>query len=160
RLIWVTASPQVKEFCKQYLKQNPQATEAELKLRLQQYLGLDPNWNYDVFVEMWVKPQDLFRPCVDPEISDKQCNLNFPKDGKAKVIGATQGASIENYKPFYETLYYQSIRGGLQPFTGLGYTYDWGNPNSRVGASEFILVPGAAYEIKQAISTLKYCQSS
>ena len=158
RLIWVTVSPQVKEFCKQYLKDNPNATAADLKLRLQQYLGLDPNWNYDVFVEMWVDPRDLFRPCVDPEVTDKQCNLDFQKDAKPKVIGATQGAAIENYQPFYENLYYRSIRSGMQPFTGLGYTYDWGNPKSRVGASEFILVPGAAYKVKEAVPTLNYCK--
>ena len=161
RLIWVIASPQIKEFCKQYLKDNPNATEADLKLRLQQYLGLEPNWKYDVFVEMWVDPRDLFRPCVDPEITDKQCNLDFPQGAKPKVIkviGATQGASIENYKPFYENLYYTSIRSGMQPFTGLGYTYDWGNAKSRVGASEFILVPGAAYQVKEAVPTLNYCK--
>jgi len=43
------------------------------------------------------------------------------------------------------------------PWTGLGYTYDWGNPDSEVGASEFILVPGAAYQVKRAVPTAEYC---
>lgn len=136
RLIWVIASPQIKEFCKQYLKDNPNATEADLKLRLQQY----------------------FRPCVDPEITDKQCDLNFKKEAKPTVIGANKGGNIDDYKTFYEHLYYGSIRSGMQPFTGLGYTYDWGNAKSRVGASEFILVPGAAYQVKEAVPTLNYCK--
>jgi len=57
-------------------------------------------------------------------------------------------------------LYYRSIRPALQPWTGLGYTYDWGNPVNHVGASEFILIPGAAYNIKGAEPTPKYCQPS
>lgn len=157
KLIWVTVSPQVKEFCKQYLRNNPNATQEDLELRLKQYLGLDSSWKYDVFVEMWVNPEDLFRPCVDPEITDTKCDLNFGNE-IPKIIGAMQNSSIMNYKLFYEGLYYKSIRFGLQPFTGLGYTYDWGNEDSRVGASEFILVPGAAYTVKEPVPTLKYCQ--
>nr|ADN13369.1 conserved hypothetical protein [Gloeothece verrucosa PCC 7822] len=159
KLTWVTVAPQVKEFCKQYLRNNPNATEADLNLRLKQYLGLDPKWNYDVFVELWVNPKDLFRPCVDPEITDTKCNRKWG-DEIPKVIGATPDASISDYKLFFENLYYISIRPGLQPFTGLGYTYDWSSPNGRVGASEFILIPGAAYTINgQPVPTLKYCQS-
>lgn len=159
KLIWVTVSPQVKEFCKQYLRDNPSATEKDLKLRLKQYLGLDPDWEYDIFVEMWVNPQDLFRPCVDPEVTDNKCNLDFESD-IPKVSGATQGSGIEDYETFYQRLYYTSIRRGLQPFTGLGYTYDWSGLNGRIGASEFILVPGAAYTVNDTpIPTLEYCQS-
>jgi hypothetical protein len=157
KLIWVTVTPQVKEFCQQYLQNNPQATKEDLELRLKQYLGLNPSWQYDVFVEMWVNPKDLFRPCVDPEITDTKCNLNFG-DEIPKIAGSIQDSPIMDYKIFYKDLYYRSIRSVLQPFTGLGYTYDWGNQDSRVGASEFILIPGAAYTVKDSVPTLKYCQ--
>ncbi|HET7560039.1 MAG TPA: hypothetical protein VFK80_08770, partial [Limnochordia bacterium] len=43
-VIWVSAAPQVQRFCEDYLRSHPQATQAELELRLKQYLGLDPNW--------------------------------------------------------------------------------------------------------------------
>lgn len=161
QLIWVTAAPQVQQLCRQYRQQNPNATEADLKLRLQQYLGLDPAWNYDVFVEMWVDVRDLFRPCADPEVSDRQCQADFPQSLAAdlpKVAGITPRSGIANYQTFFKGLYYRSIRTNLQPFTGLGYTYDWGNPNSEVGASEFILVPGAAYTIERAVPTGDYCK--
>lgn len=159
QLIWVTAAPQIKEFCQRYLKNYPKATEADLKLRLKQYLGLNPDWNYDLFVEIWVSPQDLFRPCVNPDITQRQCPLNF--EGAApKVTGVTPEAGIQNYPSFYQALYFRSIRSALQPWTGLGYTYDWGSPIGHVGASEFILVPGAAYAVKQAEPTMKYCRSS
>ncbi|MBD0328319.1 MAG: hypothetical protein ICV68_18010 [Pyrinomonadaceae bacterium] len=166
RVIWVTASPQVKTLCQEYLQKHPNATEADLKLRLKQYLGLAPDWQYDVFVEMWVSPQDLFRPCVDPQIDDQQCNLVFDGATPDKIEGITPGSGIQNYRAFYKDLYFKSIRPDhlsqeftvQQPWTGLGYTYDWGNPNSPLGASEFILIPGAAYTVQQAEPTLKYCK--
>ncbi len=38
----------------------------------------------------------------------------------------------------------------------MGYTYDWGNQHHPFGASEFILVPGAAYEIVKVVETMDY----
>lgn len=157
QLLWVTVAPQVKAFCQRYLQQHPNATAADLTLRLKQYLGLNPSWEYDRFVELWVSPQDLFRPCVNPDITQRRCPLNFT-DVPPKVTGHTQGAGIPDYQSFYQTLYFKSIRAALQPWTGLGYTYDWGSPITHVGASEFILVPGATYAVKQAAPTLEYCQ--
>ncbi|MBD2019053.1 hypothetical protein H6F43_02480, partial [Leptolyngbya sp. FACHB-36] len=156
QLLWVTVAPQVQAFCQRYLQQHPQATEADLTLRLKQYLGLNPSWEYDRFVELWVSPHDLFRPCVNPDITQRYCPLNFV-GVPPKVTGHTPGAGIQDYQSFYQTLYFRSIRAALQPWTGLGYTYDWGSPISHVGASEFILVPGATYAVKQATPTLQYC---
>lgn len=149
---WVTAAPQVQQFCQNYLAQNPSAGKAELDLRLKQYLGLNADWNYDVFVEMWVSPQDLFRPCVDPQVDDSQCDLQFGSQ-------LPQVKNIPDYVSFYKNLYFKSFRasGGV-PWTGLGYTYDWGNAQTPVGASEFILTPQAAYKIEKAIPTMDYCK--
>jgi len=56
-------------------------------------------------------------------------------------------------------LYYKSFRGSVGvPWTGLGYTYDWGNPDSDVNASEFILVPAAPYTIEAVVPTMAYCR--
>jgi hypothetical protein len=148
--IWVTTAPQVQQFCQNFVQdENPD--KAGLDLRLKQYLGLDASWNYDVFVEMWVSPQDLFRPCVDPQIDDQQCELQFGKT-------LPQVKNIADYASFYKNLYFKSFRasGGV-PWTGLGYTYDWGNPQTSVGASEFIVVPNAAYDIKRVVPTQDYC---
>lgn len=144
--VWVTTAPQVKNFCSTYKGEGD-----KLGLRLKQYLGLNPDWQYDVFVELWVDPKDMFRPCVDPEVSDSQCQLQF---GDAVPVVK----NIPDYKEFYRDLYYKSFRGSAGvPWTGLGYTYDWGNKKSEVGASEFILVPGAAYEIASVTATEEYC---
>lgn len=154
-VIWVTAAPQVQAFCNEYLKQNPNATAEEVNLRLKQYLGLHQDWSYDVFIELWVSPEDIFRPCVDPEITDTQCNLTFKQDPPTVK-------NIPNYPSFYKSLYFKDFRmePGV-PWTGLGYTYDWQNPpTNEVGASEFILVPEATYAIHQAVPTMKYCRMS
>ncbi|MFM7449453.1 MAG: hypothetical protein ACKO24_12750 [Leptolyngbyaceae cyanobacterium] len=171
RLIWVTVAPQIKDFCQQFLKNNPNATKEELELRLKQYLGLAPDWQYDVFVEIWVSPKDLIRPCVNPQIDAQQCELAFDDKYTPKELpGITPGATIKDYRSFYRKLYFDSIRPSRfdannpnasvrQPFTGLGYTYDWGNSDHHRGASEFILIPGAAYTVNQKpVPTQEYCK--
>nr|VFJ95322.1 MAG: hypothetical protein BECKH772A_GA0070896_1008514 [Candidatus Kentron sp. H]VFJ96208.1 MAG: hypothetical protein BECKH772B_GA0070898_1008814 [Candidatus Kentron sp. H]VFK02208.1 MAG: hypothetical protein BECKH772C_GA0070978_1008414 [Candidatus Kentron sp. H] len=153
-VVWVTLAPQVYELCHGYIEENPGATKEALDLRLKQYLGLKHTWYYDVFVEMGVSPNDLFRPCVNPEIHDSRCGLHF-QDDMPQVKG------IENYGRFYRDLYYKSFRSsdGV-PWTGLGHTHDWGNPLSEVGASEYILSPGSGYEIKGVTGTMEYCKQS
>lgn len=152
-VIWVTAAPEIQEFCHRYLAEHPNATAEELDLRLKQHLGLHYDWNYDVFVELWVSPDDLFRPCVDPDITDMQCGRQFGSR-------YPQVRNIEDYRAFYNNLYAQSFRGtpGV-PWTGLGYTYDWGSPVTEVGASEFIVVPNAAYAIHNVQPTQTYCSA-
>ncbi|OQW40080.1 MAG: hypothetical protein A4S08_05795 [Proteobacteria bacterium SG_bin4] len=147
---WVTAVPQVQDFCQSFVKNNP---DGDLNLRLKQYLGLNAERDYDVFIELWVDPADVFRPCVDPEIHDNRCELKFAENEVPQV------RNIVNYPAFYKNLYFDDFRSrpGV-PWTGLGYTYDWGNPHSRVGASEYILRPGAPYEIKRPVTTAEYCR--
>ena len=73
RQTWVTVVPELKEFCTTY-----DATQNNLTLRLEQLLGLPPNDGKTRFVEIWVKPTDLFRPSPDPEITDQEAELSFP----------------------------------------------------------------------------------
>lgn len=152
-VVWVTLVPQVQNFCKNFMAEQSPSKE-DLDRRLKQYLGLNHTWTYDVFVELWVSPDDLFRPCVDPETHDSACNLDFAKE-------SPRIRNIADYKEFYKSLYYKSFRSGTgAPWTGLGYTYDWAVPGSEVGASEFILVPDAAYEVNRVVPTNEYCGQS
>ncbi len=148
---WVTAAPQLKNFCTRYLKNHPKASKEDLDLRLKKYLGLSHEWQYDVFAELWVSPDELFRPCVDPEINDSTCEITF--DGNPTV------KNITDYQQFYKNLYFNDFRTrpGV-PWTGLGYTFDWGGrKDNDVGASEYILIPSATYEIKAVYPTAEYC---
>ncbi|MEH0019572.1 MAG: hypothetical protein V6Z89_07960 [Desulfobacter sp.] len=147
---WVTTAPQVRTFGRTYLGSRPWAGPKDLEQRLKKYLGLKPEWTYDLFIEMWVRPEQMFRPCVDPEIDDTRCNIEF-SDPAPGVSGIT------DYACFYKNLYFEDFRTrpGV-PWTGMGYTYDWGNPGQPFGASEFILVPGASYEIHRVVETWEY----
>ena len=101
-VVWVSTAPQVQQFCQDYKRNHSDATKEDIELRLKQYLGLHPDWKYDVFVEMWVSPADLFRPCVDPEVTDKACNLTFQNP-----LPVVKG--IKDYPVFYKNLYFSDF---------------------------------------------------
>jgi hypothetical protein len=86
--IWVTLIPQIRDFCRSL-------GYPDKSYRIKQFLGLDPNRSYEVFVDMWVKPEDLFRHCPDPEIEDPVCKLNFDYKNPEKV------KNIDNYAEYY-----------------------------------------------------------
>jgi hypothetical protein len=149
-VVWVTLAPRIQAFCREFLRTHPQADAAGLDLRLKQRLGLHPDWTYDVFVELWVSPDDLFRPCVDPGTGDHRCELEF-----GKTVAQVEG--IDDYRDFYTNLYFKSFRSppGV-PWTGLGYTYDWGGKGEQ-GESELILAPSSSYTVEAAVPTMDYC---
>ncbi len=135
---WVTAVPEVKEFCQ---AQRP----IEPALRLEQLLGLPPDDGKQWFVELWVWPADLFRPAPDPEITDQGAGLDFP-----------DSASPE-YRAWFDDLRSKSYGENGYPWTRLGYTYDWGSPDDHVGLSEFVINKGAPIEVRSVTPTVVYC---
>ncbi|MTJ52698.1 hypothetical protein FJR38_08510 [Anabaena sp. UHCC 0253] len=153
---WFTAASQVKEFCQQYQAIDSNIPDdIELSLRLQQYLGLILN-KYSTkthFVELWVKAEDLIRPCIDAEIDDSSCNLlPLPVPDSSPVIKAIYTNSYTNAKQEY------------YPWSGLGYTYDWGNPQKpHQGPSEFIINPTpekpVEVEVVSVTPTQEYCRN-
>ncbi len=144
REVWVTSAPQVKTFCSTY-----QAGEVDLTLRLEQLLGLPPHNGKTKFVEMWVEPKDLFRPSPDPEISDQEAELSFPQSSAFTVN--------EEHVQWINNLTASSYGEGGYPWTRLGYTYDWGNPESEVGMSEFVVAGGATIGVHSVMATEVYC---
>ena len=145
-VVWVTVVPQVQQFCRSLGLRGPQ-----LSRRLKQHLGLNPCRSYDRFIELWVDPRDLFRPCPDPETNDTQCNL-FWQEETPRV------PRIRDYRAFFRSLYESSYKVDGAPWTRLGYTYDWSPGANKVGASEFILAPGSSYEVKATATADAYCQ--
>lgn len=142
--IWVTASPQLKERL-----QKEKATNKEL--RLKQMLGLPPSGQYNIFVEFWVKPSDMFRPCPDKEITDKRCNVCFT----AKDSLDTAYISWINQTRI--SRYYACELYAQYPWTGLGYTYDW-NPANKThrGLSEFVIDVNKTIYVNKIYTTEEY----
>jgi hypothetical protein len=146
RVSWVTAVPQVRDFCRALGKDVDATTN-----RLKQLLGLSPDWQYHRFVEFLVSPKDLFRPCPDPEIDDSRCELT------------NANPAPDDYRLWFVNNYANSYAVSGAPWTRLGYTYDWApaadraNPRKPYGASEFIVRPGANYTVTARYTTAQYC---
>jgi hypothetical protein len=147
--VWVTAVPQVQEFChscKGLAVDIP--GYIMLPLRLQQYLGLRLEDVKTHFVEMWVKEEDLFRPCVDEEMHDSSCSV-LPT------------STLKNHPGLID----RSDPTRRYPWTGFGYTYDWGNPQKpHIGASEFVVKKTnqnnkVEVEIDSVTLTEEYCNN-
>ena len=140
--LWVTTAPELKNRIKSEVV-------TDTNLRLIQLLGLPPGAKYSYFVELWVRPQDLFRPCPDKEITDGKCDICFP-------IG-TDSEHIKWINENRISRYYQCNLYDKYPWGQLGYTYDW-NPNnkSHVGLSEFIIGANKTVYINRIITTGKY----
>ena len=146
--VWVTAVPQIRQFCRG-LDRRAEA----LRLRLAQRLGLPPDATYDRFVELWVRPQDLVRPCPDPEVTDRECELHSPEPTAHVQIS-------DAHQEWFQELKATSYGPDGYPFTGLGYTYDWHPSTDEVGPSEFVLRPGEPGIVRATYSTAAYCRTA
>jgi hypothetical protein len=138
--VWVTAVPELKNFC----KKNKLPPE-KVVLRLEQLMGLPPGTGKTKFVEIWTLPDDIFRPAPDYEITDTEAQINFPSQAS------------ETYKNSFNELKKNAYGENGYPWTRLGYTYDWGNPESEVGLSEFVLKKGATVRVHSVSDTVGYC---
>jgi hypothetical protein len=133
---WVTAAPELQEFCE---RQN--FDSVGMTLRVEQLMGLPPHNGKTRFVAFWVNPDDLFRPSPDPEISDREAELDFPVSELFVTISA-------EHVDWFNALKQTSYGTDGYPWTRLGYTYDWGNPSCEVGLSEFVIRSGATVDVQ------------
>ena len=145
RDVWVTVASELKEFCREV------RSTANLTLRMEQLLGLPPDSRKTKVVEMWALPSDIFRPSPDPEISDHEAELEI------RVTTQFQKTSQKHIKWFNDTRTKSYGEEGF-PWTRLGYTYDWGNPETEVGLSEFVIANGSTVTIRSVSSTEQYCR--
>jgi hypothetical protein len=141
-LTWVTKVHQMSSMADQ-LHLDKLAGQA-LALRLEQLLGLPPSADTTrMFMVLQVKPEDLFRPCRDPEINDCSCIPTFPE--------GAYGPANEGYLPVYESII-ASTKGF--PWTRLGYTFDWNSKNrTHFGMSEYVIRQGAIVKIESKTPT-------
>ncbi|MDY0038965.1 MAG: hypothetical protein RBS57_01540 [Desulforhabdus sp.] len=131
--------------------------------RVVKLLGLNPANDYDVLVEMWVDPNDLFRPSPDPEINDHEAELAyrdafdnwvFPREANPFIKYDDTALFMDSawsqpvtFRDWFtnraETVYqigeFSDVSTWGYPWTRLGYTYDWGSMVKHVGLSEFVI---------------------
>jgi hypothetical protein len=141
---WVTPAPFVADFCK-----SARVEGAALTARLEQLLGLPPKSGRERFVELWVDPKDMFRPCADPEITDHECGLSYPEPGALVTV------SPEHVRWFQDTKS-RAYSEGMSSWTRLGYTFDWAGPE--VGMSELVIKKGATVIVEKVAPTEQYCR--
>jgi hypothetical protein len=99
RELWVTTVPELRNFCKR-----ERLAPGKTVTRLEQLLGLPPEDGKTKFVELWVKPTDLFRPSPDPEISDHEAELDFPVSDRFVKVD-------EEYKRWFNRMEKTDIHG-------------------------------------------------
>lgn len=143
---WVTVVPEIQRFAACH-----HLTPLNMTLRLEEVLGVPPDSGKTRFAEFWVRPADLFRPSPDPEITDHEAELDFPVPADYVTISTDYAQWFTNQEAI-------SYGDNGYPWTRLGYTYDWGNPVSNVGLSEFVIRTGAQVEVHATASTEEYCR--
>ena len=136
---WVTVAPEIRNFiAKNTISQD------ELSFRVEQLLGMPRESGNTSFAEVWVKPEDLFRPCPDPEIDDTACLVALPANADSVYVEWFDSKIISSY--FSEKKY---------PWTRLGYTYDWGKTDHE-GLSEYVVRKDAEIIIDRIVPTEEY----
>ncbi len=140
---WVTVVPEIQAFFHDRVNADTNAT-----VRAAELLGLPANTTNTAFVELWVHPQSLFRPSPDSEIDDTVASLSFPDTATSDYRAWFNGNIIYSYYPM------------KYPWTRLGYTYDWGNTQTHVGLSEFVLRANSTVTVQSVTPTAQYLGSS
>lgn len=150
RETWVTAVPEMQNFCKAYVP----TSDVPLTLRLEQLLGLPANNGKNRIVQLWVPAADLFRPSPDPEITDNIAQLEMPEPS---AFPSQQDYEFSrDWFNLQRSLSYDPKNG--YPWTRLGYTYDWGNQASEVGLSEFVVWAKTTVKVESVTQNADYCQ--
>lgn len=80
--LWVTVVPELRNFFRGDGGAGSRPVIPSAK-RVKKLLGLHPAYDYDVILELYADPADLFRPSPDPEISDHEAELALPPGATA-----------------------------------------------------------------------------
>ncbi|MDD5678486.1 MAG: VCBS repeat-containing protein [Kiritimatiellae bacterium] len=150
---WVTAVPELKNFCRHY-------TGTNINLRLKQLLGLPATTPYDTVVEYYVDPQYLLRPSRDPEITDREAEISFRTNTPyAYQVNTNYSAWFQNEITGHNYGMTNGVWNAF-PWSQLGYTYDWLKTGNNVaGLSEFVIPGKMLFNPPYSLSVLVYVVS-
>jgi hypothetical protein len=140
--MWVTAFPELKNFCKGI------RDKSSLKLELDKFLGLPPDSDKGKVLTLWAKTSDLARPCFSLNVSTTSCPIKLSREVdeiERKWLEDTIKSSFHNQEKNY-------------PFTRMGYAYYWGNSNNFMGASEYVIRGRATIYIEKVETIADYCK--
>lgn len=143
--VWVTPFPQVRRLCRDYVRSGG----TDPQLRIQQYVGLPPDPAPGVVVTLRVPVLRLFRPTPDPSVTTGRVDL----DPRTAPLRAFPGFR-KWYRDQLATAYDPDEP---YPWTGRGYTYDWGDPKRPVGASEFVIRSNTLVTVLSQRTPAAYC---
>jgi len=160
RDIWVALPESLRRAC---------AGAADPVRRLQQVLGLRADGAEDRKLFVLQMPRDaLFRPCVGGgDLEATECSTDVPEPlppddaASAPKAAASAPPAARKLREEYDRMQFlaaqmwRSYRSGFSsspgyPFTGMGWTYDWSNPEHPVGVSEFVVRRDAAITVVDA----------
>ena len=130
-----------KEFLKWFRENHDKVDNWDI--RLKQLLGKAPDTDNRYFTVFWVRVTDMFRPAFFPEINTDMMNTAF-----TNTLEEDTSENAMWFKNWFDKTNATAYRKDGFPWTRLGYTYDWGNPDSKYGLSEFIVKEGAEIEVK------------
>ena len=148
--VWVTLVPQVKNMAELAHKKG-----LNVDLRLEQYLGLPPNSGHKYFVELWIRPEDLFRPAADPEVDDHEAKYEF---SNVRDRLSTSADYVQWYEDSVKNRYFPDPGSQPYPWTRLGYTYDWNPKTNKIGASEYVIIEGSTIITNAVYTTEEYAK--
>lgn len=142
---WVTLAPELPTLLGSTFRPGNDPGERGVVVRALQALGMPDSSTNDRIAEFFIDPagggnseEQLFRPAMNPDIdaqaTDADAWSESGGDWRKDWIIAN---SVDNF----------AVLSDAYPWTGLGYTYDWGsNDPNRQGLSEFI-APGASQSV-------------
>jgi hypothetical protein len=162
--IWVALDSEVRELC---------AGVDDPVLALEQALGLPPGGLGNRVVNSLSVPREgLFRPCASADgLEATSCGFDLPPTPKADVDPAALREAYDQLRFFTQQMW-SSYRLGFPrstgspsdypssgyPFTGMGWTYDWGNSSpAHVGVTEFVVKRDAAITVVETKSPAEFC---
>jgi len=152
RVIWVTAAPIIQDSCKSFYKKYK-----DPNMRLRQLLGLQPFTVETFFLEVWVRPSDMFRPAPDNEVNDNSAGLNLPSNVTKSYRKWFNDTRAKQYVDCTDSIFDEYG----YPWTQLGYTYDWSPDNpSHVGLSEFVIKENTNMFVSGEYPNKIYCNSN
>lgn len=167
---WFTAFPDIQHSCKFY-------NTDDKTLRMKQQLGLPPTYTITGVAQIYVDLEDIFRPCPDPEFSDMECVVSIPvkndnstepevpwycpSEGEDVVQVGEKWSKVSNEQFTWMCnnwiiSYTNDEVYDNYPWTGLGYTLDWGTEDG-YGLSEFVVPAGATVVFHKKYTVDDYC---